>query len=141
MDPITKPTLIPIPIELEHEPLILYSHIPLLENECELEFCDLDQTHELTLILEPKLTLSFIPESVSVHISLIVEPKLSIPQNHIPLDQGLDQYDSMMISQDWSYNRNKSHARIWYDPIHIGEYKNINKKENIKGGFHENHSI
>ena len=43
---ILKPTLIPIPIKLEHEPLILNSHIPLLENECELEFYDLD--HERT---------------------------------------------------------------------------------------------
>ena len=35
-DLILKPTLIPIPIELEHEPLILDSHIPLLGNECQL---------------------------------------------------------------------------------------------------------
>jgi len=54
------------------------------------------------------------------------------------LDQGLDQYDSLMISQDWSYNRKKFYARILYDPIHIGEYKNANKKEEIKSGFHEN---
>ena len=43
-----------------------------------------------------------------------------------------------MISQDWSYNRKKFHARILHDPIHIGEYKNANMKEHIKGGFHEN---
>ena len=62
---------------------------------------DLDQTHEPTPTLEPKLDLSFIPESVSVHIPFIVEPKSSILQNHIPLlDQGLDQSDSVMISQD-----------------------------------------
>ena len=41
LDPNPKPTLIPIPIELEHEPLILDSHIPSLKNECELEFHDL----------------------------------------------------------------------------------------------------
>jgi len=105
-DLILKPTLIPIPIELEHETLILDSHIPLLENECELEFYDLDQTHEPTLTLEPKLDLSFIPESVSVPIPFIVELKSSISQNHIPLlGQDLDQYDSVIISQDWSYNR------------------------------------
>ena len=62
-DLILKPTLIPIPIELEYEPLILDNHIPLLGNECELQFYDLDQTHEPTLTLEPKLDLSFIPES------------------------------------------------------------------------------
>ena len=80
----------------------------LLGNECELEFYDLDQTHEQTLTLEPKLVLSFIFKSVSVPIPFIVEPKSSITQNHIPLlDQSLDQYDSMMIPQDWSYNREK----------------------------------
>ena len=61
----------------------------------------MDQTLELTPILEPKLDLSFILESVSIPIPFIVELKSSIPQNHIPLlDQDLDQYDSVMISQD-----------------------------------------
>jgi len=138
-DLIPKPTLIPIHIELEHELLILDSHIPLLGNECELEFYNLNQTHELTLTLEPKLDLSFIPESVSLPIPFIVEPKSSISQNHISLlDQGLDQYDSIMIFQDWSCNWEKFHARILHNPIHIGEYKNANKKEKIKGRFHEN---
>jgi len=92
LDPILKPTLISIPIELEHEPLILNSHIPLLGNECEIQFFDLDQTLEPTPILEPKLDLSFIPESVLISIPFIVEPKSSISQNHIPLfDQDLDQ--------------------------------------------------
>ena len=68
LDPIPKPTLIHIPIELEHEPPILDSHIPLLGNEYELQFYDLDQTHEPTPTLEPKFDLSFIPESVSVPI-------------------------------------------------------------------------
>jgi len=98
LDPIPNPTLISIPIEFEHEPPILDSHIPLLGNECELEFYDLDKTHKPTLTLEPKLDLSFILESVSVPIPFIVEPKSSIPQNHFPLlDQDLDQYDSVMI--------------------------------------------
>ena len=84
---------------------MLDNHIPLLGNECELQFYDLDQTHEPTPTLESKLDLNFIPKSVSVPIPFIVEHKSSIPQNHIPLlDQGLDQYDFMMISQDWSYN-------------------------------------
>jgi len=55
LDPIPKPTLIHIPIELEHEPPILDSHIPLLGNEYELQFYDLDQTHEPTPTLEPNL--------------------------------------------------------------------------------------
>ena len=42
-----------------------------------------------------------------------------------------------MISLDWSYNWKKFYARILHDPIHIGEYKNANKKEKIKGEFHK----
>ena len=78
-DLISKPTLIPIPIDLEHEPPILDSHIPLLGNKCELEFYDLDQTHKPTPTLKLKLDLSFIPESVSVPVPFIVEPKSFIP--------------------------------------------------------------
>jgi len=101
LNPILKPTLISIPKKLEHEPLILDRHITLLGNECELEFYDLDQTHEPTPTLDPKLDFSFILQSVSVPIPFIVEPKSSILKNHISLlDQHLDQYDSVMISQD-----------------------------------------
>ena len=71
LNPIPEPTLIPVPIEFEHESLILDSHISLLKNECELEFDDLDQTYEPTLTLD----LSFILESISVPIPFIVEPK------------------------------------------------------------------
>ena len=42
LGPISKPTLTSLPLELEHESLILDSHISLLEKECELEFYDLD---------------------------------------------------------------------------------------------------
>ena len=101
LNPIPEPTLIPIPVEFEHEPLILDSHIPLLGNECELQFYDLDQTHEPTPTLKPKLNLSFISESISVPIPFIVEPKSSIPQNHIPLlGKDIDHNDSEMIFQD-----------------------------------------
>ena len=34
LDPIPEPTLISVPIHLEHEPLMLASHIPLMKNEC-----------------------------------------------------------------------------------------------------------
>ena len=74
-DLIQKPKLISIPIELEHEPLILDSHIPL-GNECELQFYDLDKTHEPTPTLEPKLDFCF--ESVSIPIPFIIKLKSSI---------------------------------------------------------------
>ena len=101
---------------------MLDSHIPLLGNECELEFYNLDQTHEPTPTLEPKLKMSFIPDSVSASIPFIIEPKSSILQNHISLlDQDVDQYDSLMISQDWLYNQKIFQARILHDHIHIGD--------------------
>ena len=64
LNPIPESMLSLEPIILEHEPPILDSHIPLLGNECELEFYDLDQTHEPTLTLEPKLDLSFFRVSI-----------------------------------------------------------------------------
>jgi len=85
LDPIPEPTLIPVPIDFEYEPFILDSHIPLLENECERQFFDLDQTLELNLTLEPKLDLSQLYESVLVSIPFTFESKSTIPQNHIPL--------------------------------------------------------
>ena len=74
LDPILEPTLIPVPINL-HEPPILDSHIPLMENECELKFFDLDPILEAKLILDPKLDLSHILELVLVPVRLILEPK------------------------------------------------------------------
>ena len=38
LDPIFEPTLIPLPMHLEHEPPILNSHIPLLEKNVNINF-------------------------------------------------------------------------------------------------------
>ena len=66
--------------------------------------------------LEPKLDLSHIPESVLVPEPFIVEPKSTILLSLILLlDQGRDHYDSEMIFQDWSYNRDDFNNRI----VHI----------------------
>ena len=67
LDPILKLTLIPNPIELEHEPLILNSHILLLGIECEFQFYDLDQTHKPTPTLKPKLDLSYSRVNIDSH--------------------------------------------------------------------------
>ena len=92
------------------------------------------KTLEPNPMLEPKLDLSQLYESVLVSIPSTFESKSTIPQNHIPLlPQGIDHYDSMIIFQDWSYNWDKFHARILYGPIHIRNCKNV--KEIIKGGF------
>ena len=126
LDPITEPTMIPIPIDLKTEPPILDSHIPLMDHECELKFFDLEPTIESKLTLEPKFDLSHIPESVLVPVLFILEYKSIILPTHIPLlDQGVDHYDSEMIFQDWSYNWDDFCARIIHDPIQSMGCKNI----------------
>jgi len=44
LDPNIKLTLIPMRIDLEIKPLILDSHIPLIDLECEFKFFDLEPT-------------------------------------------------------------------------------------------------
>ena len=116
---------------------ILDSHIPLLGNKFEFQFFDLNQILGPNPTLEPKFDLSQFCESALVHIPFILEPKLTTILNHFPY-QGIDSYDSLMIFENWSYNRDKFHVKILHDPIHIGEYNNVNKKEVIKGGFLDN---
>ena len=95
LDPILEPTLIPVPIDFEHEPLILDRHIPILGNECERQFFDLDQTLKMNPTLEPKLDF---PESVLVSEPITLESKSTNSSNHIPLlDLGVDNYDSKKI--------------------------------------------
>ena len=53
------------------------------------------------------------------------------------LDQDVDNNDSEMIFQDSSYKGDKFHDWILYDPIHIGDYKYVNRKDVIKGWFRE----
>jgi len=92
LDPIPEPILIVVLIDFEHEPLILDSHIPLLENECECRFFDLDQAREPNSTLEAKLDFL---ESVLVPEPITLEPKSITPSNHILLlDLGVDNYDS-----------------------------------------------
>ena len=135
LDPLPEPTLIPVSIDLETEPLLLDSHISLMGIECEIKCFNLDSTLEPKPTLEPKVDF---PELVLVPELFISKPKSSIPQNHILLlDQGVDHNDSVMIFQDWSCKGNNFHDRILHDPIKIGDCKYVNKKEVNKGGFRE----
>ena len=103
--------------------------------ECEIKFFDLDSTLEPKPTLEPKVDFS---ELVLVPEPIILEPKSTIPLSHIlSLDIGNDHNDSVMIFQDWLCKGNKFHDRIFHDPIHIGDYKYVNRKEVKKGGFRE----
>ena len=42
-----------------------------------------------------------------------------------------------MVFQDWSHKKDNFHDRILHDPIHIGDYKYVNRKEVIKGEIYE----
>ena len=103
--------------------------------KCEFLFLDLDSTLEPKLTLEPKVDFS---ELVLVPEPIILESKSTIPPSYILLlDIGIDHDDFMMIFQDWLCKGNKFHDRIFYDPIHIGGCKYVNRKEVNKGGFCE----
>ena len=69
---------------------------------------------------------------------IIFEPKSTIPPSHILLlDIGIDHDGSVMIFQDWSCEGSKFNDMIFYDPIHIGDCKYVNRKKVNKGGFRE----
>ena len=136
LDPIPEPTLILVPIDYEIESPIVDSRIPLMDQECELKFFDLDPTLKPNSTLEPKLDFL---ESVLVSKPIILEPKSITSSSHILLlDQGIHNYDSEIIFQDWSYNRDSFNIRIFHDPIHFGNNNNVDKKEVIKVGFLDN---
>ena len=107
-----------------------------MDNEFEFQFFDLDSIFESNPILESKLDLSHIFESILVPVPFTLEPKLTTPPSHVPFfDQGIDHYDSEMIFQDWSYNRDSFNVTVLHDPIHLGVDKNVHRKEVTKGGF------
>ena len=121
-----EPTLIPVPIDFEIESPILDSHIPLMRNECEFKFFDLEP------IIEPKPTrehkFDFF-KLVLVHELFILNPKLTILLSHILLlDRVIDHNDSEMIFKDWSYNRDNFQDRIVHDPIKSKGGDTVNRK-------------
>jgi len=134
LDHISKPILIPEPINLEYDSPILNSHITLMGINVNLNSL-IWTPLESYLTLELKLDLNQFHESVLVLKSFIFEPKSTISPNHISLlDQSAKQSNSEMIYQDWSYNQDDFHVRILHDAIQIGDYNNINKLE-VKSEF------
>jgi len=82
LDYIFEPTLIFMPINLEHEPFILESHTTMWGKECEPLLFDLDPPLELKLTLKPKLDLSHIPKFVLIPSPFTLESKSTISPNH-----------------------------------------------------------
>ena len=72
MNQFSEPTFIPVPIDLEIESPNLDSHIPLMGEECEFQFFDLDLTLEPKQTLEPKIDFSelvIVPEPITLESS------------------------------------------------------------------------
>ena len=104
LDLILEPTLIPVPVYYEIGSPILDGHIRLMDHEYEFRFFDFEPTLEQNPTLEPKFDF---PEPILVPEPITLEPKSITSSSHILLlDQGVDNYDSEIIFQDWSYNRN-----------------------------------
>ena len=76
LDQFFKPTVIPIPIDLEIESPILDNHISLMGKECEFHFFDLNPTIEPIPTLQPTFDFS---ELVMVPEPITLELKSSIP--------------------------------------------------------------
>ena len=96
---ILESVLIPTPVILEHESLIL-RHILLLENECGLKFqlLDLNPLPEPISTPEPLLDLSYFSESVLVPV--LPKSKSIILSFHTPFwDKGVDKIDSEIICE------------------------------------------
>jgi len=76
LDPLPEPTLIPISMDFEIEPLLVDSHISLMGKECKIKFFDLDSTLESKPTLETKVDFF---ELVLVPELFILKPKSFIP--------------------------------------------------------------
>ena len=134
LDPIPEPAPILVPIDLEHEPPILKSYIPLMEKECEnINYLIWKQLLNQNWLSNPKIIFF---ELVMVPEPITLEPKSTIPPSHILLlDIGIDHNNSEMILEDWSYKEDNFHDRIMHNLIQFGDNKNVNRKEIIKDGF------
>ena len=100
---ILESTLSPVPVHCEIESPISYDHTSLMEKVCEHQFFNLDPIFEpiLTLIVESRLDLSQIPESVNVFVPVSFESKSIISQNHTSLlDKDVEENDSVIIFEN-----------------------------------------
>ena len=67
---------------------------------------------------------------------IILKPKsITLSNQILLLDQDIDNDDSEMVIQDWSYNQDSFTIRVMHDPIHLGDNNNVHKKEVLKDGF------
>jgi len=118
---IPKPTLILVLIQLEIEPPILESHIPLIEKEHEFNSLIWNQLLNLNFKSYSRVSIG----SRTFHSWARVNHFIV---SHFLLAIRIDHNDSVMIFQDWSYNQNKFNFRILHDPIHVGDCKYVNQK-------------
>ena len=98
---IPESTLNPVPVHCEIESPISYDHT--MEKVCEHQFFGLDPIFEpiSTLIVDSRLDLSQLPESVSVFLPIPFKSKSIIFKNHTSLlDKNVDKSDSVIIFEN-----------------------------------------
>ena len=89
---------------------ISHDHTSLKGKVCEYQFFSLDPIFEpiLTLIIDSRLDLSKVPESVSDFVPDSFESKSIISQNHTSLlDKNVEENDSVIIFQNWKLEEDK----------------------------------
>ena len=97
-----------VPVHCEIESSISYDHN--MGKVCEHQFFGLDPIFEpiSTLIVDSRLDLSQLPESVSVFVPVLIESKSIISQNHTSLlDKNVDKNDSIIIFENWKLDGDK----------------------------------
>ena len=93
----------PVPVHREMESPISYDHTSLMGTMCEHQFFGLDPVFEpiLTLIVDSRLDLSQLPESVSIFLPIPFKSKSIIFKNHTSLlDKNVDKSDSVIIFEN-----------------------------------------
>ena len=87
---ISESTLNPVPVHREMESPISYDHTSLMGTVCEHQFFDLDPIFEpiSTLIVDSRLDLSQLSESVLVFFLFHLSPNQSSPKTHFIVGQG-----------------------------------------------------
>ena len=130
---IPESSLNPVLVHCEIESPISYDHNSFMGKVCEHLFFGLDPIFEpnSTLIVDSRLDLSQLPESVLVFIPDPFESKSIIFKNHtLLLDKNADKNDSVIIFENWKLDGDKLFNKTIQDIILL-----LGHIRGVLGGF------
>ena len=104
--------------------------------ECEFQFLDLDSALWTKTNSQTQSWFSRVSIGSRTYHSW-AQVNHSTKSHSFVRHKYIDHDDSVVIFQDRSCEWNKFYDRIFYDPIHIGDYNYVNREEVNKGGFRE----